>query len=381
MERILISINVRWWNAEAAYALNLAQGLSQAGHQVWVLANPDSPPAQKAKALGLPLITHILLDRYSLKAQWNNYQALLTLIQDLDLTVLHSFKSNGSHLFGFARRRYPGLIHVRTRGEARPPQAHFLNRWLYGSALTDGIFAAGKKVEGWLEKLRLKNQLITLAYYAMPPLPPKQSPTPNPLGLPEGSNLIALLGRAQPVKGHAVLLEAFARLHRPEAHLLFLVKDPHEFPQVMAELERKIEALNIKEQVHWAGFQTDLNPWLDATDLAVIPSLDSEINCRAACEWMNKGVPLVVFPTGSLPEIIVHRHSGYICAGQEAADLTAGLNWFLTQPERLRSCGQKGQEAFFAHYQIQKLAQLCLHFYQEARKKGAKILHNYITMT
>ena len=40
--RILITSNVRWWNAEAAYAAILARELLNAGHKVWVLTLPNS---------------------------------------------------------------------------------------------------------------------------------------------------------------------------------------------------------------------------------------------------------------------------------------------------------------------------------------------------
>ena len=40
--RILITSNVRWWNAEAAYAAILARELLNAGHKVWVLSRPNS---------------------------------------------------------------------------------------------------------------------------------------------------------------------------------------------------------------------------------------------------------------------------------------------------------------------------------------------------
>ena len=50
LKSVLLSINVRWWNAEAAYAVNLARGLILNGIEVMLIVNPGSPVHQKAEA-------------------------------------------------------------------------------------------------------------------------------------------------------------------------------------------------------------------------------------------------------------------------------------------------------------------------------------------
>src|SRR5512147_699318 len=53
--RIIQIIDVRWYNACADFAIKQAQGLALAGHDVLFMANPNSPPAIKAREVGLAL--------------------------------------------------------------------------------------------------------------------------------------------------------------------------------------------------------------------------------------------------------------------------------------------------------------------------------------
>ena len=53
---ILITVSVRWWNANAYYAISLAEALSNMGHKVYVAGDPDYPPTIRAKDAGLEIL-------------------------------------------------------------------------------------------------------------------------------------------------------------------------------------------------------------------------------------------------------------------------------------------------------------------------------------
>lgn len=115
INRILLTINVRWWNAEAAYALNVARSLTENGKNVWLLVNPGSPVAEKAKKAGIPLVEHIYLDSNSLLAQYRNFKKLKSFIAKHQIQLVNSFKSNGSFLFPFLKKSFPNLTYIKTR--------------------------------------------------------------------------------------------------------------------------------------------------------------------------------------------------------------------------------------------------------------------------
>ncbi|MDX2471318.1 MAG: glycosyltransferase family 4 protein [SAR324 cluster bacterium] len=371
MERILIAINVRWWNAEAHYGLNLASGLQDLGHEVTVLVNPDSPAEKRAEERGLDWISYIMLDSNSLFVQARNYRELLELILDRRITMIQSFKASGGILFSLLKKSYPNLKHVKTRGQARPPKINWGNKLLYGPWGADGLVSVGRSVDRWLDELGQGSSSFEYQNRAMIPYGAEEvkigeDTGPNPLNLPVGARVITLLGRTQEVKGHSVLLEAFAQLEDTNSHLLFLVKKLDEFPQVLENLTSRIKELNLESRVHIKGPQKDLAPWLSLTDIAAIPSLDSEVNCRTTVEFMSASVPLVVFPTGTLPDIILHKETGFICEDKTLEALKKGLSWMLNEAD-LTQLGARARQDYNQNYTQEILAKRYLDFYQLVR--------------
>jgi len=365
--RILIAINVRWWNAEAAYALNLALGLRADGHQVWMMVNPGSPVHLKARAQDIPVITDILLDSVSPLRQLANLRRILRVVDNRKIELINSFKSNGAFLFGIVRRLRPGLCHIKTRGEARPPVRNAINRRVYSAC--DGIIAVGSPVRKWLQDLDLpEHQNIDTVYYGDGGL--VRCPTVDrlavraELGIDGKAAVLTLLGRTQAVKGHRLLLEAMLALPPGSCHLLFLVKDPAEFPAELQMLERYIGENNLQARVTILGFQTDLARVLSITDLGVIPSLNSEVNCRVAVEFFSLGIPVLSFPTGTLPDIIRHGENGFLASARSVESLVEGINWFLERPERLQTCGDQAKRDFAERYTLEKMTRDTLQFYR-----------------
>jgi glycosyltransferase involved in cell wall biosynthesis len=364
-----LSINVRWWNAEAAYALNIARGLRLRGDAVWMIVNPGSPVHWKAMALKIPVVTDIDLDSRSPFRHWRNLQSLLALIDRFQIEVINSFKSNGAFLFSLAHRLRPGLVYIKTRGEARPPRRHVLNRYLYGTSGCDGVITAGNRVREWLLPLGLSDQRIKTIYYGDTPLRPDPpgdaSVVRRRLNIPENVLVMTLLGRTQRVKGHRVLLEALTDLQRPSLHLLLLIKDPKEFPEELLEIQRFIDDHNLRSQVTLSGFQPNLAEVLAVVDLGVIPSLDSEINCRVAVEFFSLGLPVLAFPTGTLPDLIEHPITGYLCPEKSREALARGIDWMLADRKRLTEIGRRGNDAYREKFALEKMAEETSRFYDD----------------
>jgi glycosyltransferase involved in cell wall biosynthesis len=94
------------------------------------------------------------------------------------------------------------------------------------------------------------------------------------LGLGEAWVLLAL-GRLVPVKGHAVLLEALARLPaeidaRPWV-LCILGDGP-----LRESLQQQARQAGLSTRLRWCGWQGDPGPYLQLADLVVFPSLEEE---------------------------------------------------------------------------------------------------------
>src|SRR4029078_5251848 len=82
---------------------------------------------------------------------------------------------------------------------------------------------------------------------------------------------------------------------------------------VRPEVEKRVEAYGLDEDVLFAGAQGDPVRWLAVSDLFLLPSLQESFGL-AALEAMACEVPVVASRVGGLPEIVRDGVTGFICA-------------------------------------------------------------------
>jgi glycosyltransferase involved in cell wall biosynthesis len=82
---------------------------------------------------------------------------------------------------------------------------------------------------------------------------------------------------------------------------------------VRPEVEKRVEAYGLDEDVLFAGAQGDPVRWLSVSDLFLLPSLQESFGL-AALEAMACEVPVVASRVGGLPEIVRDGVTGFICA-------------------------------------------------------------------
>jgi glycosyltransferase involved in cell wall biosynthesis len=154
------------------------------------------------------------------------------------------------------------------------------------------------------------------------------------------SPIISSVGRLDPVKGHDVLLRAFAGLLSHVRGVRLVVAGdggwrPH--------LERLAADLGISSRVRFAG---DLPPeqvrsLLARTRVFVLPSR-SEGLPLAPIEAMAAGVPVVAARVGGVPEVVAET-SGVLVPPEDPAALCAALIDVLHRPDRARSLTDAGR--------------------------------------
>ncbi len=371
IQNILLAVNVRWWNAEAAYAINAARGLTELGCNVWLAVNRDSPAHLMAVRFGIPVVADLDLDSFSPLVQLKNFKRLTELIRRNRIQVLNSFKSNGSFLFSLLRRKFPGIVYIKTRGEARAPKNHPVNRFLYGPKACDGIVAAGKKVEQWMRDLAPNSNIRTI-YYGNSAMEYEREISSEAVrkryAIPGEATVLSLVGRTQKGKGHLLLLESLRLMNSKNLHLLFLVKDLQEFPQEMARIHSYIAISGLQKQVTILGFQKRLGNLMRLVDIGIVPSTESEVNCRVAVEFMSLGKPVVAFPTGSLPEVVQHGKTGLICSGKTARDLKGSLEKMLNSD--YAAMGRSGYEVFRERFDLPVFSRRLYAFYRQCRRSN-----------
>ena len=357
---VLISSYVHWWNAEAAYAAAVAEALERDGHRVWVLTRRGTYNGAQLRARGLTTLNEFPLWERHPGRLWQAIRALAAFQarERIDLVDVFRSQETGWHLL--AARGQPARI-VRTRGSALPLRGHWLNRKLYGE-LCHGLIACSEFVQrDMLRALRLAPGRVRTIYYPVD-LPPLGEPARREaerrrlleqLGLPLDAVVLAVVGRVQPEKGHALLLEAFARIAPAHGRAVLLVVDKalDDPPALRERLQVRQSELGLDGRVRWLGFRDDVRQVMGLAHVGVIPSIASEVNCRVAVEFFSAGVPVAAFPTGALPEVVEEGVSGRIARDHTTEALAAALEPLLADAalrERLGAGARRRAETRFS---------------------------------
>ena len=376
--RILITSNVRWWNAEAAYAATLARELLNAGHKVWVLTLPNSLNETKLRNWNLPIITDIPLSSSNPWQLWQAYRRLQSLIEEQQIQVVNAHRSEGFPLLVLLRQRLKSFALIRTRGTTRPLRDHWLNRKLHEDWIESVIVPAQVIASQLRQVLNLPSERLQVIYYPVNPSSidsqgeseAQQSRLEclDRLGIPRQCRVIGIVGRIRPVKGQRILLKSFATLRKrfPDIVLLMLYRDTNETEAEWQGLLQDLVESNLQQSVYLYGYREDVLEIMRHTDIGVVSSVDSEVICRVAVEFFSVGTPVVAFPTGALPEIIQDGVTGRIAKDKSAEALAEILEWMLESPERIAEFGKNARQQSLERFDPNKLLEQTLSVYEQS---------------
>ena len=376
--RILITSNVRWWNAEAAYAATLARELLHAGHKVWVLTLPNSLNETKLRNWNLPIITDIPLSSSNPWQLWRAYQRLKSLIEEQQIQIVNAHRSEGFPLLVLLRQRLKSFALIRTRGTTRPLRDHWLNRRLHEDWIESVIVPAQIIASQLRQVLNLPPERLHVIYYPVNPSTigvkgeseAQQSRLEclDRLGIPKHRRVIGIVGRIRPVKGQRILLKSFVALRKrfPDIVLLMLYRDTNETEAEWQGLLQDLVESNLLQSVYLYGYREDVLEIMRHTDIGVVSSVDSEVICRVAVEFFSVGTPVVAFPTGALPEIIQDGVTGRIAKDKSAEALAEILEWMLESPERIAEFGQHARQQSLERFDPNKLLEQTLSVYEQS---------------
>ena len=376
--RILITSNVRWWNAEAAYAAILARELLNAGHKVWVLTLPNSLNETKLRNWNLPIITDIPLSSSNPWQLWRAYQRLKSLIEEQQIQIVNAHRSEGFPLLVLLRQQLKSFSLIRTRGTTRPLRDHWLNRRLHEDWIESVIVPAQVIASQLRQVLNLPPERLHVIYYPVNPSTigvkgeseAQQSRLEclDRLGIPKHCRVIGIVGRIRPVKGQRILLKSFVALRKrfPDIVLLMLYRDTNETEAEWQGLLQDLVESNLLQSVYLYGYREDVLEIMRHTDIGVVSSVDSEVICRVAVEFFSVGTPVVAFPTGALPEIIQDGVTGRIAKDKSAEALAEALLWMLESPERIAEFGQNARQQSLERFDPNKLLEQTLSVYEQS---------------
>lgn len=167
------------------------------------------------------------------------------------------------------------------------------------------------------------------------------------------------VGRLVPLKNHALLLRAFAKVQSPQRLYLLLVGEG----ELEDTLRQQICQLNLQDRVRLLGVRADIPDILNASDVFVLSS-KWEGNPMSVQEAMASGLPVVSTAVGGVPELVQDEVSGFLVPSEDESALANALQRLANTPNLRQQMGASALSYAKTHFDIQQTVRLYEKLYQ-----------------
>ena len=174
----------------------------------------------------------------------------------------------------------------------------------------------------------------------------------EPIDVPEGAPIVAVIGNLWPVKGHRTLLEAVAKLPADLHHVRFVCAG--EGPE-RAYLASRIAELGLRGRVLLLGHRLDVPALLARCNAACLCS-SAEGLSNALMEAMAARLPVIATRVGGNPELVREGENGWLVPYGDPGALAEKLTALLRAPEDAQAMGRRGRERVERELTLERMA-------------------------
>ena len=359
------------WGGTELHILNLSEQLRLRGYDVTVACRPGRWVEERATAMGLPTVPIRVMNQHD----WQDFGVLRQFLREHKTDVVHVHWSSDIVVPGYAALREHIPVRIMSRHMPYPFKSR-VGSWLYSRFLYTRLVTVSNSVRETLIKASVPASKIEVIHHgtnveAFAKITEDRRDVRAALDIPEDSVAVGIVGRIAPEKGHAVLLEAFGKVHaRYPLSLVIVGNGPDE------ELIRETAAkMGLTDKVFFTGFRDDVNNVINALDVVAVPSTWNEPCSAVVQQGMALSKPIIGTRAGGTPEMVVDDETGFLVPPSDAdalAEALARLAGDAFLRKRLGAAGkERVEELFSLRVMTDKIEALYQREYANARGASA----------
>lgn len=358
--KILQLVSCRGWSSDAYWAARISRELERRGHTVTLgcRAGTEEKVIARARREGVDRIAIFgFVGGMRPARDVDDVRRLARALADVDVVHVHRGKEHWLAAVAnrIGRRRRPL---VRTRHIVQVVRPHAANRWLYRHA-TDLVVTVSEAIRRQYVAARLVPEARAVVLHggvdaeAFAPYGLEAGARAR-LGAVDGALLVGMVAGLRVMKGHAVVVEATARLRARgiTPHVAFVGQGRWE-----ERIRKVVKKAGLEGRVTLTGFARDLPAVMAALDVALYTPLESEGMSRVVFEYLAAGRALVAARTGVVPEILHDEEDALLVPAGEPAALAEAIARLLGDPELRARLGAAGRRLIETEYSGARVAE------------------------
>lgn len=337
--------------------LATCRGQIARGYDVWLIHGNDADPATLATVpTGVRRLAEPRLRREIRLA--SDLAALVSLARSLrriEPDVVHTHQSKAGVLGRLAawRAGVPVILHsvhiLPFLNVSWPKRMLYLALERLVALVTDGFISVAQGMHDANLAAGLGTRKSNHVVYSGMDLGRFRGAVPAPEA-PEGQ-MIALVAALEPRKRHAAFLEVFAEVarDRPGLNLCLLGTGPEE-----AALRAQARSLGLDARVRFMGFRADVERWIAAADLCVLPSMREGLP-RVVVQYVAAGKPVVVTHLEGIEEIVENGVNGFVVGRDDFEAMACAVARLLDDPELACAMSQAARAQDLSCWSVERM--------------------------
>jgi glycosyltransferase involved in cell wall biosynthesis len=187
---------------------------------------------------------------------------------------------------------------------------------------------------------------------------PGRQPKPYPAGAPR----LLCVGRLIPIKGHIVLLRAFAAAKKDVPTLELEVAGRGPLEPALRALARE---LGVLEAVRFLGHVAPIQDAIEHSSVVVVPSMGEGFG-MVALEAMERARPVIAAAIGGLGELVRDGETGLLVSPGEAEPLARAIVELTSDLDRAARMGERGRKRALEEFLEQRCTDRTEILYRES---------------
>ena len=354
--KILQIISGKDINGVLVYCKQLCQLLREEGHEVSIISVPDSwlNPQLEEEGFDIELSS---LSRFPSR----ELKRIASRIANEGVDVVHTHMSR-AHSFGALLKMFTSVPVVAT-AHATTFQLHWrMNDFVIANSnWTRDYHLRYNRVS--LEKIKTINCFTPLDRFCNV-TPKSVRIVQRQMRLRGDEFVISVVGNVVPRKGLAYLFQAMPELVKAIPRLKVVILGRfHRDEKYTQQLRRMQLRDRIFCHVKWLGIRENIQDFLAASDLCVVPSVKEPLGL-VAVEAMAAGTPVVASNVGGLPEIVTHEVNGLIVPARNSKALARSIIRLAHDRSLREEMGQRGSQSVFESFSPEALTKQVVEVYR-----------------